>query len=68
MAIHDTLMQGMAERETRSVLEGQIRVDDAYLGGERSGGKVGRGSENKVSFLACAPHLHRSIRLAELRY
>ena len=50
--IHHKLMQAMAEREERYVLEGQIQVDDAYLGGERSGGKVGRGSENKVPFLA----------------
>ena len=42
----------MAEREARYVLEGPVQVDDAYLGGERSGGKVGRGSENKVPFVA----------------
>ena len=41
----------MTERETRYVFDGQIQVDDAYLGGERSGGKVGRGSENKVPFV-----------------
>ena len=29
-----------------------MEIDDAYLGGERSGGKRGRGSENKVSFIA----------------
>ena len=34
------------------MLEGQVQVDDAYLGGERSGGKVGRGSENKAPFVA----------------
>jgi hypothetical protein len=45
-------MQAMVEREQRYVLEGQVQVDDAYLGGERSGGKVGRGSENKVPFVA----------------
>ena len=45
-------VQAMAEREARYVLEGEVEVDDAYLGGERSGGKVGRGSENKVPFLA----------------
>ena len=28
------------------------RVDDAYFGGELSGGKAGRGSENKVPFVA----------------
>jgi len=50
--IHHKLMQAMAEREQRYVLEGQVQVDDAYLGGERSGGKVGRGSENKVPFVA----------------
>src|SRR3546814_9538454 len=45
-------MEAMADRDTRYVLEGQVQVDDAYLGGERSGGKVGRGSENKVPFVA----------------
>lgn len=50
--IHHKLMQAMAQREARYVLEGQVQVDDAYLGGERSGGKVGRGSENKVPFVA----------------
>lgn len=50
--IHHKLMQAMAEREERYLLEGQVQVDDAYLGGERSGGKVGRGSENKVPFVA----------------
>lgn len=50
--IHHKLMQVMAEREERYVLEGKVQVDDAYLGGERSGGKVGRGSENKVPFVA----------------
>ncbi len=28
------------------------KIDDAYLGGERSAGKAGRGSENKVPFVA----------------
>jgi hypothetical protein len=50
--IHHNLMTSMATREARYVLEGQVQVDDAYLGGERSGGKVGRGSENKVPFVA----------------
>ena len=50
--IHHKLMQAMATREARYVLDGQVQVDDAYLGGERSGGKVGRGSENKVPFVA----------------
>jgi len=29
-----------------------VRLHDAYLGGERTGGKAGRGSENKVPFVA----------------
>ena len=50
--VHHKLMQAMMQREARYTLEGQVQVDDAYLGGERSGGKVGRGSENKVPFVA----------------
>ena len=50
--IHHKLMQAMAQREERYVLDGPVLVDDAYLGGERSGGKAGRGSENKVPFVA----------------
>lgn len=50
--IHHKLMQSMATREDRYVLDGHVQLDDAYLGGERSGGKVGRGSENKVPFVA----------------
>ncbi len=30
--------------------KGWVEIDDAYLGGKRSGGKVGRGSESKVPF------------------
>lgn len=50
--MHHKLMQAMATREERYVLEGKVQVDEAYLGGERVGGKVGRGSENKVAFVA----------------
>lgn len=46
------LMEVMAQREADRPLEGDIRVDDAYLGGERSGGRPGRGSSNKVAFVA----------------
>lgn len=31
---------------------GAVLLDDAYLGGERAGGKAGRGSENKLPFVA----------------
>lgn len=49
--IKHKLRQVMAEREQQRVLRGHIVIDDAYLGGERPG-KAGRGSENKVSFVA----------------
>ena len=39
-------------REDDRQLDGRVEIDDAYLGGERSGGKTGRGSENKVPFVA----------------
>ncbi len=46
------LMQAMFEREKTTRLSGRVEVDDAYLGGELQGGTVGRGSENKVPFIA----------------
>jgi transposase-like protein len=50
--IKHKLMQTMCEREESTVLAQRVEIDDAYLGGERTGGKVGRGSENKVPFIA----------------
>jgi len=52
--MHHKLMQAMTERDEMYLLQGTIQVDDAYLGGELSGGKAGRGSENKVPFVAAA--------------
>ena len=46
------IMEAMRQREAPRLLSGDVRVDDAYLGGERTGGKRGRGSENKVAFVA----------------
>ena len=46
------LMEVMREREESRVLDGRVEVDDAYLGGELGGGKRGRGSQNKVPFIA----------------
>ena len=46
------LMEVMRVREEPRQLDGRVEIDDAYLGGERSGGKRGRGSENKVPFVA----------------
>ena len=50
--IHHKLMTAMGAREAQHRLSGSVQVDDAYLGGERAGGKPGRGSENKVPFVA----------------
>lgn len=50
--LHHKIMAAMSERESHYRLSGKIDMDDAYLGGELSGGKAGRGSENKVPFVA----------------
>ena len=46
------LMAVMLGKERSTRLSGRIEADDAYLGGEHPGGKAGRGSENKVPFIA----------------
>ena len=46
------IMQVMKERDDNKPLCGTIQLDDAYWGGERRGGKRGRGSANKVPFVA----------------
>ena len=46
------LMQVMMERDREYTLTGQVQLDDAYLGGERSGGKRGRGAPGKTPFVA----------------
>ena len=50
--LHQKINRAMAQREDTHRLRGAVQLDDAYLGGERSGGKAGRGSENKVPFVA----------------
>jgi hypothetical protein len=50
--VYQKLMQAMSERDVQYTLVGRVLLDDAYLGGELSGGKSGRGSENKVPFVA----------------
>src|SRR5688500_15319504 len=47
------LMRAMANREDQKPkLEGRVEIDDAYLGGERSGGKRGRGAAGKTPIVA----------------
>lgn len=45
------LMAVMGEAEAGRELDIRVEIDDAYLGGARAG-KAGRGSENKVPFVA----------------
>ncbi len=47
------LMRAMAAREaTKPKLKGRVEIDDAYLGGERQGGKRGRGAAGKTPIVA----------------
>ena len=46
------LMQVMLVREEDRQLTGRVEIDDAYVGGELHGGKPGRGSPNKMPFVA----------------
>ena len=46
------LMEVMRLREDSRQLTGRVEIDDAYLGGVLPGGTTGRGSENKVPFIA----------------
>ncbi len=46
------ILQAMLEREEPRHLDGFVQIDDAYLGGERNGGKTGRGAPGKQPFVA----------------
>jgi transposase-like protein len=50
-AIKHKLKQVMLERDASKRLTGRVEIDDAYLGGERSGGKRGRGAPGKTPFV-----------------
>ena len=50
--LHHKINGAMAQQDSTQQLSGFVQLDDAYLGGARTGGKVGRGSENKVPFVA----------------
>jgi hypothetical protein len=51
--IKHKLMAAMEARDAaKPKLQGRIEIDDAYLGGERSGGKRGRGAAGKRPFVA----------------
>lgn len=46
------LKQVMLERDAAKQLTGRVEIDDAYIGGERTGGKRGRGAPGKTPFVA----------------
>ena len=69
-AMHHKLKQAMLEREMARPLEGRVEMDDADLGGARSGGKRGRGSPGKTPFVAAVettadgkPHRLKLVRV-----
>jgi transposase-like protein len=62
------LMQAMRERDDAKRLAGAVQVDDAFWGGERSGGKRGRGAAGKtVSATIFAHFLGGSVSSLILR-
>ncbi len=46
------LLQAMKESYDKHLISGIIQLDDVYWGGERRGGKRGRGAPGKTSFVA----------------
>jgi transposase-like protein len=63
------LMRAMAAREAaKPKLGGRVEIDDAYLGGERPGGKRGRGAAGKTPVVAAvettAERKPRRLRLS----
>ncbi len=60
--IKQKLMAVMLKRNAEKKLSGCVQIDDAYIGGEKrvsEGGRKGRGSPNKIPFVAGrlhAPH------------
>ena len=63
------LMRAMVAREAaKPKLSGRVEIDDAYLGGERPGGKRGRGAAGKTPLVAAvettADRRPRRIRLS----
>jgi transposase-like protein len=66
------LMRAMAAREAaKPKPSGRVEIDDAYLGGERPGGKRGRGAAGKTPVVAAvettAERKPRRLRLSVVR-
>jgi transposase-like protein len=55
------LRLAMGQREGQYLLSGTIELDEAFVGGKTTGGKRGRGSENKTAILvACEQKSQRA--------
>ena len=70
--VEHELVRAMAAREAgKPRLSGRVEMDDAYLGGERSGGKRGRGSPGKMPFVVAvettAERKPRRLRLTVVK-
>jgi ISXO2 transposase-like protein/transposase-like zinc ribbon protein len=70
--VRHKLMRAMAEREAAEPrLSGRVEIDDTYLGGERSGGKRGRGAAGKTPVVAAvettAERKPRRLRLSVVK-
>ena len=61
-AVKHKIMAVMARREGETALTGRVEMDDAYLGGVRSGGKRGRGAAGKTPFVAAVSTSPRGAR------
>ena len=62
--IKHKLAQVMMERAASKRLGGRVELDDVYLGGERTGGKRGRGAPGKTPFVAAVETTPRVSRYA----
>ena len=60
------LAPGTMERDTRQQFNRRVELDDAYLGGERSGGKRGRRAAGKAPFVAAVET--KPVRLKPRRF
>ncbi len=70
--IKHKLMRAMADREAgKPKLGGRVEIDDTYLGGERPGGKRGRGAAGKTPVVAAvettADRKPRRLRLSVVK-
>ena len=58
------LIQVMMERDGQDPLTGWVKLDDAYLGCECSGGKHGRGASAKTPFVAAVQNNEEGLLMA----